>query len=81
MFKTFRSGLLIGLGVAVLVAAAAITYVRFDTKTLKRTAANSFAGSIRIYLASRRSRATNGRALTSISAAPFPRQFSMTLAK
>ncbi|MGZ3411005.1 MAG: amino acid ABC transporter substrate-binding protein [Xanthobacteraceae bacterium] len=37
MFKTFRAGLLIGLAVAVVVAAAAVTYVRFDTKTLKRT--------------------------------------------
>ncbi|MCA6112468.1 amino acid ABC transporter substrate-binding protein [Bradyrhizobium cenepequi] len=35
--RTFRGGLLIGLAVAVLVAAAAITYERYDTKTLKRT--------------------------------------------
>jgi general L-amino acid transport system substrate-binding protein len=33
----FRTGLLIGLGVAVAVAAGAITYERYDTKTLKRT--------------------------------------------
>jgi general L-amino acid transport system substrate-binding protein len=33
----FRSGLLIGLAVAIAVAAAAITYERYDTKTLKRT--------------------------------------------
>ncbi|MBN9041932.1 MAG: amino acid ABC transporter substrate-bindnig protein [Rhizobiales bacterium 62-47] len=35
--RTFRTGLLIGLAVAVAVAAAAITYERYDTKTLKRT--------------------------------------------
>ncbi|MCA6125735.1 amino acid ABC transporter substrate-binding protein [Bradyrhizobium sp. WSM 1704] len=35
--RTFRGGLIIGLAVAVLVAAAAITYERYDTKTLKRT--------------------------------------------
>jgi general L-amino acid transport system substrate-binding protein len=35
--RTFRSGLLIGVGVAVAVAALAITYERYDTKTLKRT--------------------------------------------
>ena len=35
--RTFRGGLLIGLAVAVAVAAAAITYERYDTKTLKRT--------------------------------------------
>ncbi|MBR0757548.1 amino acid ABC transporter substrate-binding protein [Bradyrhizobium jicamae] len=35
--RTFRGGLLIGLAVAVLVGAAAITYERYDTKTLKRT--------------------------------------------
>lgn len=35
--RTFRSGLLIGLAVAVAVATAAITYERYDTKTLKRT--------------------------------------------
>jgi general L-amino acid transport system substrate-binding protein len=34
---TFRKGLVIGLGIAVAVAAAAITYERYDTKTLKRT--------------------------------------------
>jgi general L-amino acid transport system substrate-binding protein len=33
----FRSGLLIGFAIAVAVAAAAITYERYDTKTLKRT--------------------------------------------
>ena len=33
----FRTGLLIGLAVAVAVVAAAITYERYDTKTLKRT--------------------------------------------
>jgi general L-amino acid transport system substrate-binding protein len=38
MFKmTFRNGLLIGLAIAVAVAAAAITYERYDTRTLKRT--------------------------------------------
>src|SRR5437879_813131 len=35
--RTFRGGLLIGLAVAVLVGAAAITYERYDTRTLKRT--------------------------------------------
>src|SRR3978361_1184021 len=35
--RTFRGGLLIGLAVAVAIAAAAITYERYDTKTLKRT--------------------------------------------
>jgi general L-amino acid transport system substrate-binding protein len=35
--RTFRGGLTIGLAVAVLVAAAAITYERYDTRTLKRT--------------------------------------------
>ncbi len=35
--RTFRGGLLIGLAVAAAVAAAAITYERYDTKTLKRT--------------------------------------------
>ncbi|TAI66237.1 amino acid ABC transporter substrate-bindnig protein, partial [Bradyrhizobium sp. Leo170] len=35
--RTFRGGLLIGLAVAALVAAAAIIYERYDTKTLKRT--------------------------------------------
>ena len=34
--RTFRTGLLIGLAIAVAVAAAAITYVRYDTRTLKR---------------------------------------------
>lgn len=33
----FRNGLLIGCAVAIAVAAAAITYERYDTKTLKRT--------------------------------------------
>src|SRR6266516_2168847 len=33
----FRSGLLIGFAVAIAVAAAAITYERYDTQTLKRT--------------------------------------------
>ena len=37
MMRTFRGGLLIGLLVAIAVAAAAITYERYDTKTLKRT--------------------------------------------
>ena len=37
MMRTFRGGLLIGLVVAIAVAAAAITYERYDTKTLKRT--------------------------------------------
>jgi general L-amino acid transport system substrate-binding protein len=35
--RTFRGGLLIGLVVAVAVAALAITYERYDTRTLKRT--------------------------------------------
>ncbi len=35
--RTFRGGLLIGLAVAVLVAAVAITYELYDTRTLKRT--------------------------------------------
>ncbi len=35
--KTFRTGLLLGCAIAVAVAAAAITYERYDTKTLKRT--------------------------------------------
>src|SRR3977135_3478081 len=35
--RTFRTGLLIGLAIAVAVGAAAITYERYDTKTLKRT--------------------------------------------
>jgi len=35
--RTFRSGLLIGLAVAVLVAAFAIVYEFYDTRTLKRT--------------------------------------------
>src|SRR5215469_7691047 len=33
----FRSGLLIGFAVAIAVAAAAIAYERYDTRTLKRT--------------------------------------------
>src|SRR5271165_2748239 len=33
----FRSGLAIGCAVAIAIAAAAITYERYDTKTLKRT--------------------------------------------
>src|SRR3981081_2603971 len=37
IMRTFRGGLLIGLAVAVAVAAAAITYERYDTRTLKRT--------------------------------------------
>src|SRR6201989_63077 len=37
MLRTFRGGLLIGLAVAIAVAAAAITYERYDTRTLKRT--------------------------------------------
>lgn len=37
MLRTFRGGLLIGLAVAAAVAAGAITYERYDTKTLKRT--------------------------------------------
>jgi general L-amino acid transport system substrate-binding protein len=35
--RTFRTGLLVGLSVAVAVGAAAIAYERYDTKTLKRT--------------------------------------------
>ena len=35
--RSFRSGLLIGVAIAAAVAAAAITYERYDTKTLKRT--------------------------------------------
>ncbi|HEY3677159.1 MAG TPA: amino acid ABC transporter substrate-binding protein, partial [Bradyrhizobium sp.] len=35
--RTFRGGLLIGLVVAAAVAAIAVTYERYDTKTLKRT--------------------------------------------
>jgi general L-amino acid transport system substrate-binding protein len=35
--RTFRGGLVIGLAVAVAVAAVAIIYERYDTKTLKRT--------------------------------------------
>src|SRR6202023_2017297 len=35
--RTFRGGLLIGLAVAVAVAAVAITYERYDTRTLKRS--------------------------------------------
>ena len=37
MKRTFRVGLLIGLAVAAAVAAAAVTYERYDTRTLKRT--------------------------------------------
>src|ERR1700692_524993 len=37
MMRTFRGGLLIGLAVAVAVAAIAITYERYDTRILKRT--------------------------------------------
>src|SRR5262245_1046194 len=33
----FRTGLLIGCAIAIAVAAGAITYERYDTKTLKRT--------------------------------------------
>src|ERR1700744_3195052 len=33
----FRTGLLIGCAIAIAVTAAAITYERYDTKTLKRT--------------------------------------------
>src|SRR3954463_3155754 len=35
--RTFRSGLLIGLAIAVLVGALAIVYERYDTRTLQRT--------------------------------------------
>jgi len=35
--RTFRGGLLIGLAVAVVVGALAVTYERYDTRTLKRT--------------------------------------------
>src|SRR6201989_1932882 len=35
--RTFRGGLLIGLAVAVVVAAIAVTYERYDTRTRKRT--------------------------------------------
>jgi len=35
--RTFRTGLLIGCAIAVAVAAAAIAFERYDTKTLKRT--------------------------------------------
>jgi general L-amino acid transport system substrate-binding protein len=35
--RTFQSGLLAGVALAVLVAAGAITYERYDTQTLKRT--------------------------------------------
>jgi general L-amino acid transport system substrate-binding protein len=37
--RTFRGGLLIGLAVAVAIAALAIAYERYDTRTLKRTIA------------------------------------------
>ena len=36
MMWTFRTGLLIGCAIAVAVAAAAVTYERYDTRTLKR---------------------------------------------
>src|ERR1700761_2086056 len=35
--RTFRGGLLIGLAIAVAVAAVAVTYELYDTRTLKRT--------------------------------------------
>jgi general L-amino acid transport system substrate-binding protein len=35
--RTFRSGLLIGMALALVVAAGAVTYERYDTQTLKRT--------------------------------------------
>ena len=35
--RTFRNGLLLGSAIAIAVAAAAITYERYDTQTLKRT--------------------------------------------
>jgi len=35
--RTFRTGLFIGVAIAVMVGAFAITYERYDTKTLKRT--------------------------------------------
>src|SRR6201746_1280422 len=35
--RTFRGGLLIGLAIAFAIAAAAVTYERYDTRTLKRT--------------------------------------------
>src|SRR4030081_2792423 len=35
--RTFRTGLLIGLAIAAAIGVAAITYERYDTKTLKRT--------------------------------------------
>ncbi len=35
--RTFRTGLLLGSAIAIAVAAAAITYERYDTQTLKRT--------------------------------------------
>ena len=37
MLRTFRGGLVIGLAVAVAIAAGAIIYERYDTRTLKRT--------------------------------------------
>src|SRR3982074_2785876 len=37
IMRTFRGGLLIGLAIAIAIPAAAITYERYDTKTLKRT--------------------------------------------
>src|SRR3954471_7639030 len=35
--RTFRTGLLIGLAIAVAIGAAAVIYERYDTRTLKRT--------------------------------------------
>jgi general L-amino acid transport system substrate-binding protein len=35
--RTFRTGLLVGLAIAVAVGGVAVTYERYDTKTLKRT--------------------------------------------
>ena len=35
--RTFRGGLLIGLAIATAIAVMAMTYERYDTKTLKRT--------------------------------------------
>src|SRR5260370_12682774 len=35
--RTFQAGLLLGVAIAVAVAAAAVTYERYDTQTLKRT--------------------------------------------
>ena len=75
----FRTGLLIGCAIAIAVAAAAITYERYDTKTLKRTirATPCIAASTPACPASPAptTRAT-GRASTSISAAPSRRRSS-----